>query len=156
MDHVFCNAPPQYDPRRSEDQVTRSRFVPVTLLSRSPHLQVEKVRTLLTGAAWIFTTSSIPSTGSPYLLDVVFVCDNGSVVEKRMIEGVWKQPTELHNSTMVWWAPAVLQAEADESKSTDSNAEEQQIVLLLGLVPASLWNSVRRPIIFNTSLGLHV
>lgn len=55
-----------------------------------------------------------------------------------MIEGVRKQPTELHNSTAVWRAPAMLQAEADKAQTTDSNTEEQQIVLLLGLVPASL------------------
>lgn len=75
-----------------------------------------------------------------YLLSVVSVRDNGSIVEKRMIEGVWKQPAELHSSTTVCRAPAMLQAEADEAKSTDSDTEDEQIVLLLGLIPASLCN----------------
>lgn len=55
-----------------------------------------------------------------------------------MIKGVRKQPTERHNSTTVWRAPAVLQAEADKAQTADSNTEEQQIVLLLCLIPASL------------------
>lgn len=50
-----------------------------------------------------------------YLLNIVFVQYNGSVVEKWMIEGVWKQPTELHSSTTVQGRPAVLQAEADKA-----------------------------------------
>ena len=88
-----------------------------------------------------------------HLLGEVFVRDDGSIVEKGMIEGVWEQPAELHHSPAACGAPAVLQAEADEAQTTDSHAEEQQIVLLLSLVPASLTNTVGRPIIFTTSLG---
>lgn len=81
-----------------------------------------------------FRAVSSPS----YLLNVVFVQNNGSVVEKGMIEGVWKQPTELHTSATVQRRPAMLQAEADEAETAHSNTEEQQIMLLLSLIPASL------------------
>lgn len=47
VDHVFCNAPPQYDPSQSEHQVSESRFSPVALLSRPLHLQVENGSLLL-------------------------------------------------------------------------------------------------------------
>lgn len=81
-----------------------------------------------------------------YLLNIVFVQKNRSVVEKRMIEGVWKQPTELHSSTTVQRRPAMLQTEADEAESAHSNTEEQQIMLLLSLIPASLWDEEKAQI----------
>lgn len=83
-----------------------------------------------------FRAVSFPS----YLLNIVFVQNDGSVVEKRMIEGVWKQPRELHSCTAVQRRPAMLQAEADEAETAHGNAEEQQIMLLLSLIPASLWD----------------
>lgn len=50
----------------------------------------------------------------------------------------------------------MFQAEADEAQTTDSNSEEEQIVLLLALIPASLCNTGGRPIIFyNTFLRSH-
>lgn len=84
-----------------------------------------------------------------YLLNVVFVGYNGSIIEKRMIEGIRKQPEKLHNTALVFRAPAVLQAEADEAQTTNSNTEEQQIVLLITLIPASLCNTVGRPITYD-------
>lgn len=78
-----------------------------------------------------------------YLLHVVFVRDDGPVVEKRVIEGVREQPAEALGSVAARWAPAVVQAEADEAQTADGHAEEQQIVFLLRLVPASLGNGRR-------------
>lgn len=42
-------------------------------------------------------------------------------------------------------APALLQAETDETQAADSHAEEQQIVFLLCRVPAFLSDTEVRP-----------
>ena len=47
----------------------------------------------------------------------------------------------------------MLQAEADEAKSTDSDTEDEQIVLLLGLIPASLCNKEEGQLFVITFLG---
>lgn len=48
-------------------------------------------------------------------MNIIFVSDNRSVVEKGMIESIRKQQTELHNSTRFCKAPAMLQAVADKA-----------------------------------------
>lgn len=85
-----------------------------------------------------------------YLLHVVFVCDYGPVVEEGVIEGVREQPAEPAGSAVARRAPAVVQAEADQAQSADGHGEEQQIVLLLRLVPASLGGGRRRANYFHS------
>lgn len=70
-----------------------------------------------------------------------------------MIEGVGEQPAEPAGAAVAHRAPAVVQAEADEAQAAHGHAEEQQIVLLLRLVPASLGNDGRRRPIISKALS---
>lgn len=73
-----------------------------------------------------------------YLLTEFIKIQKGSIVERGIIKHICQHPQEWVGWLLGRSMPAVLQAEASAEETADRHSEEQQIILIFGVVPLSL------------------